>query len=277
MWKRSLCLLLAWKEWWKNRSVWHTFLAASNIELDEIIVAEKRAHARIYYANHKSPLLACRTLPRIVICCAEWLRVNQTASVNSHRLPNPRDFSHRFLAACVRIRSLRAGEKERERERAARRCIITVFFTNIFLNSFNVGPREFASICDLYLLTVVNRYLHTYMMTTILFGAEESQWQSNTLSHNFIIFSRLDLNIPQFFPFVYSFMQIIHFIFSHKRKSESMRAVMQRVSTEGTVYKRFTFLKVDETSSRTPRSLCNILSEWDEERQNYFVSKDTFF
>lgn len=48
--------------------------AVSNVELDEfkIITAEKHAaRARIHYANHKSPLLACRTLPRIVICCAE--------------------------------------------------------------------------------------------------------------------------------------------------------------------------------------------------------------
>lgn len=94
------------------------------------------ARARTHHANHKSPLLACRTLPRIVICCAEWSRVNQTASVNSHRLPNPRHFSHRFLAACVRTRSLRAIEREGERKRAARRLVSynqCVFHEHFFL------------------------------------------------------------------------------------------------------------------------------------------------
>jgi len=39
---------------------------------------------RIISHRHRK-WLACRTLPRIVICCAEW---SESASVNSHRLPN---------------------------------------------------------------------------------------------------------------------------------------------------------------------------------------------
>lgn len=181
-----------------------------------------RARARIHHANHKSPLLACRILPRIVICCAEWSRVNQTASVNSHRLPNPRDFSRKFLAACVRIRSLRA--RERLVLPYSVHYTITAFLTYIIRVSFN---SFYVRIYKYDLLTVVDyhwtwRSLWSYSLLKNL-AAIPFQFYNN--AHLCATISpRLGFNTSEFFPFssylssfvFFSFLQIIHF--SHKRE-----------------------------------------------------------
>lgn len=45
----------------------------------ETIAVGRETCARMHHANllHKSPLLACRILPRIVICCAEYNRARE--------------------------------------------------------------------------------------------------------------------------------------------------------------------------------------------------------
>lgn len=113
---RFLCLLAAGKRRfdWHRANVLSRDYSIENWQLNEtiIIVIGGNTRARTHHANHKSPMSARRTLPRIVIYVLND-RANRLASLSTAiDCQNFRDFSHRFLAACWDTKLMRAYREQ---------------------------------------------------------------------------------------------------------------------------------------------------------------------